>query len=143
MRILYMVFHFPPISGGGVIVVTNIANTLAEMDHEVTVITPDVEWKGETYEPKLNSNIEVVRTVTPSKNNIKIAARRCYKNMKNKGVEIGSKKKYDFVFSIFHPFHLAPKAAVACAKELQIPSIIKIDDAVYGKSSGLKSTSTI
>jgi len=139
VRILYMVFHFPPISGGGVIVVTNIANTLAEMDHEVTVITPDVEWKGETYEPKLNSNIEVVRTVTPSKNNIKIAARRCYKNMKNKGVEIGSKKKYDFVFSIFHPFHLAPKAAVACAKELQIPSIIKIDDAVYGKSSGLKS----
>ena len=134
-----MVFHFPPISGGGVIVVTKIANTLAEMGHEVTVITPDLEWSGEKYEPKLNSNVEVIRTDTPSKNNIKIAARRCHKNMKDKGVELGLEKKYDFVFSIFHPFHLAPKAAVSCAKELQIPAIIKIDDAVYGKSSGLKS----
>ena len=134
-----MVFHFPPISGGGVIVVTKIANTLAKMGHEITVITPELEWNGEKYEPKLDHNIEVIRTVTPSKNNIKIAARRCYKNMIDKGIEIGSKKKYDFVFSIFHPFHLAPKAAVTCATKLEIPTIIKIDDAVYGKSSGLKS----
>ena len=49
------------------------------------------------------------------------------------------KKQYDFVFSIFHPFHLAPKAAVSCAKKLKIPSIIKIDDAIYTKSTGLKS----
>ena len=134
-----MVFHFPPISGGGVIVVTKIANTLAKMGHEITVITPELEWSGEKYEPKLDSNVEVIRTVTPFKNNIKIAARRCYKNMIDKGIEIGSKKKYDFVFSIFHPFHLAPKAAVATAKKLQIPAIIKIDDAIYGKASGLKS----
>lgn len=139
MRILYMVFHFPPISGGGVIVVTKLANTLAEMGHEITVITPDLYWDGEKFEPKLDSNIQVIRTITPSKNNIKIAARRCYQNMKDKGIEEGLKKKYDFVFSIFHPFHLAPKAAVSCAEELQIPSIIKIDDALYGKSSGLKS----
>lgn len=139
MRILYIVFHFPPISGGGVIVVTNIVNTLAEMGHEVTVITPDLKWEGETYEPKLNSNIKLIRTVTPSKNNIKIAARRCYKNLKNEGIQEGLKKKYDFVFSIFHPFHFAPKAAVECAKELHIPSIVKIDDAVYAKALGLKS----
>lgn len=134
-----MVFHFPPISGGGVIVVTQIANTLAKMGHEVTVITPKLEWTGEKYEPKLNSNVEVFRTITPSKNNIKIAARRCYKNMTETGIEVGLKKKFDFVFSIFHPFHLAPKAAVATAKKLQIPAIIKIDDPIYAKAHGLKS----
>jgi len=133
-----MVFHFPPISGGGVIVVSSIANALAELGHEITIITPDIEWNGETYNPKLHSNIEVIRTETPSRKNIKIAARRCYKNLRDKGVELGVKKQYDFVFSIFHPFHLAPKAAVSCAKKLKIPSIIKIDDAIYAKSTGLK-----
>ncbi len=139
MRILYMVFHFPPMSGGGVIVVSKIANALAELGHEITIITPDVEWNGEKYNPELHHNIQVIRTVTPSRNNIKIAARRCYKNLRDKGIELGRKKQYDFVFSIFHPFHLAPKAAVSCAKKLKIPSIIKIDDAIYAKSKGLKS----
>ena len=139
MRILYMVFHFPPISGGGVIVVAKIANALAELGHEITVITPDVEWNGEKYNPKLHHNIEVIRAETPSRNNIKIAARRCYKNLRDKGIELGGRKSYDFVFSIFHPFHFAPKAAVSCAKKLKIPSIIKIDDAIYAKSTGLKS----
>ena len=134
-----MVFHFPPISGGGVIVVSKIANALAELGHEITVITPDVEWNGEKYNPKLHHNIEVIRTETPSRNNIKIAARRCYKNLRDKGIEVGQKDPYDFVFSIFHPFHFAPKAAVSCAKKLKIPSIIKIDDAIYAKSTGLKS----
>jgi len=134
-----MVFHFPPISGGGVIVVANIANTFAELGHEVTVVTPDLEWKGQSYEPKINSNIEVIRVSTPSRTNIKVAARRCQNNIKKRGIKEGQKKEFDFVFSIFHPFHLVPKAAVACAKELNIPSIIKIDDAVYGKSSGIKS----
>lgn len=139
MRILYMVFHFPPISGGGVIVVSKIANALAELGHEITIITPDVEWNGEKYNPKLHHNIEVIRTETPSRNNIKIAARRCYKNLRDKGIELGKEKSYDFIFSIFHPFHFAPKAAVSCAKKLNIPSIIKIDDAIYAKSTGLKS----
>jgi len=134
-----MVFHFPPISGGGVIVVSKIANALAELGHEITIVTPDVEWNGEKYNPELHSNIEVIRTETPSRNNIKIAARRCYKNLKNEGIGLGLKKQYDFVFSIFHPFHLAPKAAVSCAKKLKIPSIIKIDDPIYAKSTGLKS----
>ena len=134
-----MVFHFPPISGGGVIVVSKIANALAELGHEITIITPDVEWNGEKYNPKLHHNIQVIRTETPSRNNIKIAARRCYKNLRDKGIEFGEKESYDFVFSIFHPFHFAPKAAVSCAKKLKIPSIIKIDDAIYAKSTGLKS----
>ena len=134
-----MVFHFPPISGGGVIVVANIANTFAELGHEVTVVTPDLEWKGQSYEPKINSNIEVIRVSTPSRTNIKVAARRCQNNIKKRGIKEGQKKEFDFVFSIFHPFHLVPKSAVSCAKELNIPSIIKIDDAIYGKSSGIKS----
>ena len=41
--------------------------------------------------------------------------------------------------TIFHPFHLVPKAAVEAAKKLDIPSIIKVDDAIYEKSSGIKS----
>ena len=41
--------------------------------------------------------------------------------------------------SIFHPFHLVPKAAVEVGKKFNIPTIIKIDDAFYEKSSGLKS----
>jgi len=104
MRILYMVFHFPPISGGGVIVVANIANTFAELGHEVTVVTPDLEWKGQPYEPKINSNIQVIRVSTPSRTNIKVAARRCQNNIKKRGIEEGQKKEFDFVFSIFSSF---------------------------------------
>ena len=121
-----MVFHFPPISGGGVIVVSKIANALAELGHEITIITPDIEWNGEKYNPKLHHNIEVIRTETPSKNNIKIAARRCYKNLRDKGIELGKEKSYDFIFSIFHPFHFAPKAAVSCAKKLNIPFYLSL-----------------
>jgi len=50
-----------------------------------------------------------------------------------------TKNKFDFVFSIFHPFHFAPNAAVSISEILKIPVIIKIDDAVYEKSTGLKS----
>ena len=42
-----MVFHFPPISGGGVGVRGEGANKFAELGHEVTGVTPDVEWNGE------------------------------------------------------------------------------------------------
>ena len=55
------------------------------------------------------------------------------------GKELGKKEKFDFVLTIFHPFHLVPNAAISCAETLGIPSIIKVDDAVYEKSSGLKS----
>ena len=139
MRILAFFFHFPPISGGGVVVIADIVNTLAEMGHDVTVLTPNLKWAGPIYEPKINSKVEVIRVKTPSSSNMKIAARRCQGNLKKMGEKIGLEKKFDLIFTIFHPFHLAPNAAVSCAKKLGIPSIIKIDDAVYAKSSGLKS----
>ena len=139
MKILVPVFHFPPISGGGVVVITEIINKFAELGNEVTVITPDVEWKGEIYNPDINEKIKIIRTETPSRTNIKVAARRCQSNVKDMTVNIGKKEKFDFIFTIFHPFHLVPKAAVEAAKELGIPSIIKIDDAIYEKASGVKS----
>jgi len=134
-----MVFHFPPISGGGVVVIVDILNKLAELGNDVTVKTPILDWNGEVYDPNINSKIKVIRVDTPSKSNIKIAARRCQSNMKEKALQIGKQEKYDFIFTIFHPFHLVPKAAVESAKELQIPSIVKVDDAIYEKSSGIKS----
>ena len=139
MHVLVMVFHFPPISGGGVVVITDIVNKLAELGNDVTVITPNLDWDGEQYNPKINSKITVIRTETPSKSRIKVAARRCQANMKKKVIELGKQQRFDFIFTIFHPFHLVPKAAVEAAKELDIPSIVKIDDAVYEKSTGIKS----
>jgi len=139
VRILVLVFHFPPISGGGVVVITEIINKFAELGNDVTVITPDLEWKGESYKPQINSKIKIIRTDTPSKSKIKVAARRCQSNIKNKALEVGKKEKFDFIFTIFHPFHLVPKAAVESAKQLGIPSVVKVDDAIYEKASGIKS----
>jgi glycogen(starch) synthase len=134
-----MVFHFPPISGGGVIVITGIANTLAELGHDVTIITPKLNWKGEKYNPEINKKINIIKVDIPSESNMKIAARLCYPNMKKVGIDICKNKKIDFILTIFHPFHLVPKAAVEVGKKLNIQTIIKIDDAFYEKSSGLKS----
>ncbi|MBA4717691.1 MAG: glycosyltransferase family 4 protein [Nitrosopumilus sp.] len=138
MQILFMVFHFPPISGGGVVVIVELANKFAELGHEVTVLTPDLEWNGEKYEPDIHKKILVHKVSTPSKSNLKIAARMCYDNMKKKGIELGKQNNYDFILSIFHPFHLVPKAAVSCGKKLKKPVLIKIDDAIYEKAKGLK-----
>ena len=55
------------------------------------------------------------------------------------GKKLGKKTKFDFVLTIFHPFHLVPNAAISCAKYLEIPSIVKVDDAIYEKASGIKS----
>ena len=119
--------------------ITEIINKFAELGNEVTVVTPDLEWNGEIYNPEINSKIKVIRTNTPSKSNIKVAARRCQSEIKDVAIQLGKKEKFDFIFTIFHPFHLVPKAAVEAAKELKIPSVIKIDDAIYQKSSGIKS----
>ena len=78
-----MVFHFPPISGGGVVVIVELANKFAELGHDVTILTPDLKWKGEKYEPQLNKKIIIQKVSTPSRSNLKIAARRCQDNMKN------------------------------------------------------------
>jgi len=134
-----MVFRFAPHSGGAVIVATEIANNLAKLGHEVTVLTPDLPQAGQRYEPKMNSKVKVIRVETPSKTNLKVAARRCKSNLEKMGKKLGKKEKFDFVLTIFHPFHLVPNAAISCAKTLGVPSIIKVDDAVYEKSSGLKS----
>jgi len=139
LKILVLVFHFPPISGGGVVVITDIINKFVELGNDVTVITPDVEWNGEQFDPKINSKIKIIRTETPSRTKIKVAARRCQSNIKKTAIKIGKLNQFDFIFTIFHPFHLVPKAAVEAAKELEIPSIVKIDDAIYEKSSGIKS----
>lgn len=133
-----MVFHFPPISGGGVVVIVELANKLAELGHEVTILTPDLEWNGQKYNPKMNSKIITHKISTPSKSNMKIAARRCFDKMKQRGIELGEENNFDFILSIFHPFHLVPKAAVSCGKELKKPVIIKIDDAIYEKATGIK-----
>ena len=119
-------------------VIVELANKFAELGHDVTILTPDLEWKGEKYEPQLNKKIIVEKVQTPSRSNLKIAARRCQDNMRKKGIELGKQNDYNFILSIFHPFHLVPKAAVACGKELQKPVLIKIDDAIYEKPKGIK-----
>ena len=139
MNILFVVFHFPPISGGGVIVAVDIANSLAKIGHDVSVLTPNLEWDGPKYEPEVDSKVDIIRVNVPSKNNLKVAARRCKTPLIEKGIELGRNKKFDFIFTIFHPFHMAPNAAVSIGEKLGIPVIVKIDDAVYEKSTGLKS----
>ena len=42
-----MVFHFPPISGGGVVVIVELANKFVELGHNVTILAPNVEWNSE------------------------------------------------------------------------------------------------
>ena len=116
MKILVLVFHFPPISGGGVVVIVDIINKFAELGNDVTVITPDLDWDGEQFNPEINSKIKVIRTDTPSRTKIKVAARRCQSNIKKMAIEIGKSNQFDFIFTIFHPFHLVPKAAVEVAK---------------------------
>ena len=139
MRILAFIFHFPPMSGGGPVVSFDIVNTLATLGHEITVLVPNVEWKEKRYEPPMHKNLTIIRVETPSRTNLKVAARRCKGNLSKKGEEICKEREFDLIFTIFHPFHLVPNAAVSCAKKFGKPVIIKIDDAVYAKSSGLKS----
>ena len=61
-----MVFHFPPISGGGVVVIVELANKFAELGHDVTILTPNLDWRSEKYEPELNEKILIhkIETVT-------------------------------------------------------------------------------
>ena len=139
MRILALFFHFPPMSGGGSVVSFNIVNTIASMGHEVTVLVPDVTWDGKKYEPSMHGNLKIIRVRTPSKDNLKVAARRCVKSLKIEAMRLCKENQFDLIFTIFHPFHLVPNAAVSCAKKFGKPVIIKIDDAVYEKSHGLKS----
>ena len=134
-----MVFRFAPHSGGAVIVATEIAHNLAKLGHNVTVLTPDLPIAGKKYEPDFDSKVKVIKVNTPGRKNLKVAARRCKSNLEKKGKELGIIEKFDFVLTIFHPFHLVPNAAISCARQLNIPSIVKVDDAIYEKAYGLKS----
>lgn len=138
MQILAFLFHFPPISGGGPVVSFEITNTLANLDHDVTILVPDVEWTNQRYDPPLHPRINLIRVETPSRSNLKLAARLCKQNLEEKGKKLCAEKNFDLIFTIFHPFHLVPNAAVSCAKKFNKPIIVKIDDAVYEKSTGLK-----
>ena len=82
MNILVVVFHFPPISGGGVVVAVELVNNFAKLGHSVTVVTPNIVWDGAKYDPKLHPNVDVVKVDVPSKNQIKVAARRCKNYLK-------------------------------------------------------------
>jgi len=126
-------------SGGGAVLSYEIVNSFLKQGHKVWVIIPDIEWNNSRYEPKISSEIKIMRVNTPFKNNMKIAARLCKKNVEKEIKKLCDTVKFDFIFTIFHPFHKVPHAVVSAIKELKIPVIIKIDDAVYAKSSGVKS----
>jgi len=89
-----MVFHFPPISGGGVVVITELANALAQLGNDVTILTPDLEWGEEPYNPDIDPKIKIIKVEIPSKANLKIAARRCYPMIKKKGNRVRGERKF-------------------------------------------------
>lgn len=126
-------------SGGGSVLSSEIVDSFSKQGHNVSVIVPDVEWDDPKFEPSIDSKIKIIRVKIPSKNNIKVAARLCKKNLEKEINEICNKEKFDFILTIFHPFHRVPHAAISAAKKQKIPVIVKIDDPIYAKTSGLKS----
>ena len=133
-----MVFRFPPLVGGSAVVAFDLANKLSELGHDVTILTPDLKWKEEMRDPVIHERITVHRVAVPARSKIKIAARLCHSSMKKRGVELGRETDYDFILSIFHPFHTVPKAAVSCGRALKKPVLVKVDDAVYARAKGPK-----
>jgi len=106
--------------------------------HQIFVIVPDVEWYGKKFEPQIKSKIKLIRVKIPLRNNIKIAARLCRRNLEIEIIKLSKKEKFDFIFTIFHPFHMVSHAAISAGNKLNIPVIVKIDDAIFTKSKGLK-----
>lgn len=139
MNILVSVFHFPPMSGGGSVLSSEIVNSFSLQGHQIFVVIPDIVWKDSKFEPIIDSKIKIIRVKTPSKNNIKLAARLCKKNLEKEIENLCEKEKFDFIFTVFHPFHRVSHAAITAAKKLDIPVIVKIDDPIFAKTSGLKS----
>lgn len=138
MNILAVFFHFPPISGGGSVLSYEIVNSFLNQGHQIFVIVPDVEWYGKKFEPQIKSKIKLIRVKIPLRNNIKIAARLCRRNLEIEIIKLSKKEKFDFIFTIFHPFHMVSHAAISAGNKLNIPVIVKIDDAIFTKSKGLK-----
>jgi len=126
-------------SGGGSVISSEIVDSLSKQGHNVFVIVPKINWKEARFEPVLDSKIKIIRVKTPLENNIKFAARLCKNNLE-KEIEIVCKNNnIELIFSIFHPFHRVPHAAVKVGRKLKIPTLIKVDDAIYAKSSRIKS----
>jgi len=126
-------------SGGGSVISSEIVDSLSKQGHNVFVIVPKINWKEARFEPVLDSKIKIIRVKTPLENNIKFAARLCKNNLE-KEIEIVCKNNnIELIFSIFHPFHRVPHAAVKVGRKLKIPTLIKVDDAIYAKSSRVKS----
>jgi len=125
-------------SGGGSVISSEIVDSLSKQGHNVFVIVPKINWKEARFEPVLDSKIKIIRVKTPLENNIKFAARLCKNNLE-KEIEIVCKNNnIELIFSIFHPFHRVPHAAVKVGRKLKIPTLIKVDDAIYAKSSRVK-----
>ena len=139
MNILVAVFHFPPMSGGGSVISSEIVDSLSKQGHNIFVVVPKINWKKIRFEPVLDSRIKIIRVKTPLENNIKFAARLCKNNLKKEIETVCKNNSIELIFSIFHPFHRVPHAAVKVGQKLKIPTLIKIDDAIYAKSSGIKS----
>jgi len=127
-------------SGGGAVLSSEIVNSFSKQGHNVFVVIPKIHWKESKFEPTLDSKIKIIRVETPSENNIKVAARLCKNNLKKEIEKICKIENIEFIFSIFHPFHRVPHAAVEVGKKLNIPVFVKIDDPVYAKSTKISTT---
>ena len=103
------------------------------------LFVPKINWKEVRFEPVLDSRIKIIRVKTPLENNIKFAARLCKNNLEKEIETVCKNNNIELIFSIFHPFHRVPHAAVKVGQKLKIPTLIKIDDAIYAKSTGIKS----
>lgn len=126
-------------SGGGAVLSSEIVDSLSKQGHNVHVVVPKINWKESKFDPVLDSKINIIRVEIPSKNNIKVAARLCKNNLGKEIEKICKTENIEFIFSIFHPFHRVPHAAVEVGKKLNIPVFVKVDDPVYAKSTGIKS----
>lgn len=134
MNIMMVLFFFPPISGGGSVVAADMANGMARLGHDVTVVMPDLAWDGPPYRPPIHASVRTIRVHVLFNDKIKIAARLCRIALAKKGIELGGRKKFDMIFTIFHPFHMALNAAVSIGGRLGLPVIVKVDDAVRAES---------
>ncbi len=126
-------------SGGGAVLSSEIVDSLSKQGHNVHVVVPKINWKESKFEPVLDSKIKIIRVEIPSENNIKVAARLCKNNLEKEIEKKCKTENIEFIFSIFHPFHRVPHAAVEVGKKLNIPVFVKVDDPVYAKSTGIKS----
>jgi len=139
MRVLILSLVYPPPSTGGAIVVYEITQALSNLNNEVSVLMPAVEWKEliEHEDAELDEKAKVLKVNVPFADRPKVAARACYTNMLSESLEFAKEFKPDFILTFFHPFHRVTHAAVQCAKKLSIPSLVKVEDIAFEKPKGI------